>query len=47
MSEKPLWNPVCKLDMSDISENFGWKIVFDVLYFTNSPNASLLIVRSS
>jgi hypothetical protein len=46
MSKKPLWNPVCKSDMSDIFVNFGWKIVFDVLHFTNSPNASLLIVRS-
>jgi hypothetical protein len=35
MSRKPLWNPVCKPDMFGISRNFGWKIVFDVLHFTN------------
>jgi hypothetical protein len=47
MFGRPLWNPVCKPDMSGISENFGWKIVFDVLHFTNAYNASLLIVRRS
>jgi hypothetical protein len=27
--------------------DFGGKIDFDILHFTNSPNVSLLIVRSS
>jgi hypothetical protein len=33
--------------MSDLTRDFDGKIDFDVLYFTNSPNASPLIVRSS
>jgi hypothetical protein len=33
--------------MSDLGGDFGSKIDFDVLYLTNSPNASPLIVQSS
>jgi hypothetical protein len=33
--------------MFGLTGDFGGKIVFDVLHFTNSPNASPLIVRSS
>jgi hypothetical protein len=33
--------------MSGLIGDFGGKIDFDVLHFTNSPNTSSLIVRSS
>jgi hypothetical protein len=33
--------------MSGLTGDFGGKIDFDVLHFTNSPNASPLIVQSS
>jgi hypothetical protein len=33
--------------MSGLIGDFGGRIDFDVLYFTNSPNVSPLIVRSS
>jgi hypothetical protein len=46
MSGNSFWNPVRNLDMSDFSMNFDLWIDFDVLHFTNSPNASPLIVRS-
>jgi hypothetical protein len=32
--------------MSDLTGDFSGKMDFDVLHFTNSPNASTLIVRS-
>jgi hypothetical protein len=41
------WNLARKLDMSRFSGELGSKEFFDDLHFTNSPNASLLIVRSS
>jgi hypothetical protein len=47
MSDHSLWNPAKEPDMSDLTGDFGGKIDFDVLHFTNSPNASPLIVRSS
>jgi hypothetical protein len=47
MSGFAYWNPARKLDMSGFSGEFGSKEFFDDLYFTNSPNASLFIVRSS
>jgi hypothetical protein len=46
MSGHHLWNLLYYLDMSGLTGNFGGKIVFDVLHFTNSLNASPLIVRS-
>jgi hypothetical protein len=46
MSYQSLWNPVKWSDMSGLIEDFGGKIDFDVLHFTNSANASSLIVRS-
>jgi hypothetical protein len=33
--------------MSDLIGDFDGKIDFDIFHFTNSPNASPLIVRSS
>jgi hypothetical protein len=33
--------------MSCLTDDFGGKIDFDILHFTNSPNASPLIVQSS
>jgi hypothetical protein len=33
--------------MSGMTRDFGAKIDFDVLHFTNSPNAPPLIVQSS
>jgi hypothetical protein len=33
--------------MSSLRGDFGGKVDFDVLHFTNSSNASSLIVRSS
>jgi hypothetical protein len=47
MSDIRFWNPVRNPDMSDFYGNFGLWIDFDVFHFTNSPNASPLIVRSS
>jgi hypothetical protein len=47
MSGKTFWNPVREPDMSDFSGIFSLEVDFDDLNFTNSPNASLLIVRSS
>jgi hypothetical protein len=47
MSGHSLWNPAKEPDMSGLTENFGDKVVFDVLHFTNSPNVSPLIVQSS
>jgi hypothetical protein len=47
MSGMSLWSPAKGPDMSDRTGDFGGKIVFDVLHFTNSSNASPLIVRSS
>jgi hypothetical protein len=47
MSGNSFWNPVRNPDMSNFSRNFGLWIYFDVLHFTNSPNAPPLIVRSS
>jgi hypothetical protein len=46
MSGQSHWNPTKGLDMSGLIGDFGGKIDFDVLHFTNSPNASPLIVRS-
>jgi hypothetical protein len=42
-----LWNPARGPDMSDLTGVFGGRIDFDVLHFSNSPNVSPLIVRSS
>jgi hypothetical protein len=47
MSDKAFWNPVRNPDMSDFSGFFGLWIDFDNLHFTDSPNASPLIVQSS
>jgi hypothetical protein len=47
MSGNSLYNPAKEPDMSDLTGDFGGKIDFNVLHFTNSPNASPLIVRSS
>jgi hypothetical protein len=47
MSGYSFYNPVRNLDMSGFSGNFSLRIDFDVLHFTNSPNASPLIVRMS
>jgi hypothetical protein len=47
MSDQSLWNPAQEPDMSSLIGDFGGKIDFDVLHFTNSPNVSPLIVRSS
>jgi hypothetical protein len=45
--EMALWNPVRNPDKSGLTWNFGDKIVFDDLHFTDSPNAPPLIVQSS
>jgi hypothetical protein len=42
-----LWNPAKGLDMSDLTGDFDGRVDFDILYFTNSPNLSPLIVWSS
>jgi hypothetical protein len=47
MSGKTFWNPARNPDMSVFSGMFGFEIDFDDLHFTDSPNASPLIVRSS
>jgi hypothetical protein len=47
MSGQSLWNLAKGPDMSDLIGDFGGMIDFDVLHFTNSTNASLLIVWSS
>jgi hypothetical protein len=47
MSGLALWNLVKNSDKSGLAGNFGDQIVFDDLHFTDSPNASPLIVRSS
>jgi hypothetical protein len=47
MSDNSFWNPVRNSHMSGFSGSYGLWIDFDVLHFTNSPNASPLIVRSS
>jgi hypothetical protein len=47
MSSQSLWNPAKRPDMSGLTGDFGGKIDFDVLHFTNSPDASSLIVQSS
>jgi hypothetical protein len=39
MSDNSFWNPVRNPDMSGFSRNFGLWINFDILHFTNSPNA--------
>jgi hypothetical protein len=48
MSRLGLWNPdkTQRPDMSRLAGDFGGKIDFDVLHFTNSPDVSPLIVRS-
>jgi hypothetical protein len=40
MFGKSLWNLAFEPDMSDLTGDFGGKIDFNVLHFTNSPNAS-------
>jgi hypothetical protein len=40
-------NPAKGADMFDMTGDFGGKIDFDILHFTNSPNVSPLIVQSS
>jgi hypothetical protein len=47
MSGQNFWNPVRNPDESSFPEIFGGKIVFDVLHWTNSPNAFTLVVQSS
>jgi hypothetical protein len=47
LSGKAFWNLVKNLNMSDFSGTFGFLIDIDDLHFTDSPNASSLIVRSS
>jgi hypothetical protein len=47
MSGKRLWNVARKMDISGFSGKLVWKMFFDDLHFTNSPNASVLIVQSS
>jgi hypothetical protein len=42
-----LWNLAKGPGMSDLTGDFSGKIDFDDLHFTNSPNASSLIVWSS
>jgi hypothetical protein len=46
MSSLALWNSVRNPDKSDFSRIFGLWIDFDDLLFTDSLNASPLIVRS-
>jgi hypothetical protein len=40
------WNPVRKPNMSEFSGEFGSRKFLDDLHFTNSLNASPLIVNS-
>jgi hypothetical protein len=47
MSANALWNPVRISDMSGFSGTFSLERVFDDLHFTDSPNASVFVVRSS
>jgi hypothetical protein len=47
MSDKAFWNPVRNLDMFGFSRIFYLEIDLDDLHFTDSPNASHLIVQSS
>jgi hypothetical protein len=47
MSGQSLWNLAKGSDMSGLTGDFGGKIDFDDLHFTNSSNASPLIVQSS
>jgi hypothetical protein len=47
MSNHNIWNLAKELDMSVLTGDFGGKVVFDILHFTNYPNASPLIVQSS
>jgi hypothetical protein len=47
LSSHNLWNPTKEPDVSSLTGDFRGKIDFDVLHFTNSPNATPLIVRSS
>jgi hypothetical protein len=46
MSGFAYWSPARKPEMSGFSGRFECKEFFDDLHFTNSPNASPLIVRS-
>jgi hypothetical protein len=39
MFGRSLWNLAKGLDMSDLIGDFGGKVDFDDLHFTNSPNA--------
>jgi hypothetical protein len=47
MSSNSLWNPAKESDISSLIGDFGGKIDFNVLHFTNSPSASPLIVQRS
>jgi hypothetical protein len=47
MSGQSIWNSAKGLDMSGLIGDFAGKVDFDDLHFTNSPNASPLIVQSS
>jgi hypothetical protein len=47
MSDFAYWNSARKPDMSGFSREFGSRKFFDDLHFTNSLNASPLIVQSS
>jgi hypothetical protein len=43
MSGQSPWNLAKGLDMFSLTGDFGGKVDFDDLHFTNSPNASPLI----
>jgi hypothetical protein len=47
MSGQSIWNSAKGLDMSGLIGDFAVMVEFDDLHFTNSPNASPLIVQSS
>jgi hypothetical protein len=46
MSGHSLWNLAQEPGMSSVTGDFDGKIDFDILHFTNSANASPLIVQS-
>jgi hypothetical protein len=46
MPDKCLWNLVKRPDISEFSGRLDCRVFSDNLHFTNSPNASPLIVRS-
>jgi hypothetical protein len=46
MSGQSFWNPTKGPNISGLTGDFGGRVDFDVLHFTNSPNVSPLIERS-